>query len=274
MEMPSLNWEDVADNWFGGCCTSFGGASEKLVSNYINAYGRLEGTSLLDVTSISIETDCLKTNLSAQIACLTLSRDSVAHEEDIADVSIGKDQTSGKIELESSEELANITCIHSETNGVTRQADQSGTSHLENDVDHSEKSRNDFYVENLEKSDKEIDRSLVDPYHCCSASEYSGKDEGNPSPMPLENQNNQTLLETKRDYKLTKTISIGSSFIIKASNRLNDIEWVEFLCAQCSSPLGSYPSQCLLVPADGRVRLFKCYTSTELPVAGPHDVFR
>jgi hypothetical protein len=71
MEMPSLNWEDVADNWFGGCCTSFGGASEKLVSNYINAYGRLEGTSLLDVTSISIKTDYLETNLSAQITCLT-----------------------------------------------------------------------------------------------------------------------------------------------------------------------------------------------------------
>jgi hypothetical protein len=92
--------------------------------------------------------------------------------------------------LEGSEELANITCIHSETSGVTCQADQSGTSHLENDADHSEKSRNDFYVENMEKSDKEIDRSLVDPCHCCSASEYSGKDEGNPSPI---NNNNQAF---------------------------------------------------------------------------------
>jgi hypothetical protein len=267
MEMPSSNWEDVADNWFGGCCTSFGGASEKLVSNYINAYGRLEGTSLLDVTSISIETDCLEADLLAQTACLTLGHDSIAQQEAIADVSMGKDH--------SAEEPANIACIHSKTDGVIRQVHQSGTSQLENDVDvNSEKSTNEFSVENMEKPDKEIDLLLVDPCHCCCASEYSGKAEDSPSPMALGNQNKRIMLETKRDYKLTKTISLGSSFIIKASNLLSDYEWVEFHCAQCSSPLGSYPSQCSHVPADGRVRLFKCYTSTKLPVAGPHDVFR
>ncbi|TVU33515.1 hypothetical protein EJB05_25338, partial [Eragrostis curvula] len=276
MEMPSLNWEDVADNWFGGCCTSFGGASEKLVSNYINAYGRLEGTSLLDATSISIETNYLETDLLAQVACLTLCSDSIAQEEAIADnVSIDNGHTTGKIDLDNSEEQANITCIHSETNGAARQADQSGTYQLENDVDvNSEKSKNNSCVDIMEKLDKEIDLSLVDSCHGCCTSEYSRKAEDNPSPMSLGNQNRQTILESTRDYKLTKTISLGSSFIIKASNLLNDFKWLEFLCAQCLSPLGSYPSQHSLVPADGRVRLFKCYTSTELPVAGPHDVFR
>ena len=113
---------DVADNWIGGCCTSFGGASEKLVSNYINAYGRLEGTSLLDATSISIETDYLEDDLLAQVPGLTLSHDSVAQEEAIADVSIRKDHTAGKIELDNSEQQADITRIHSKINGVTRQA--------------------------------------------------------------------------------------------------------------------------------------------------------
>ncbi|CAK7338043.1 unnamed protein product [Dovyalis caffra] len=33
VEMPSVNWPEMADNWFGGCCCSFGGASEKLVNS-------------------------------------------------------------------------------------------------------------------------------------------------------------------------------------------------------------------------------------------------
>ncbi|KAJ1418036.1 Ubiquitin-conjugating enzyme E2-binding protein [Sesbania bispinosa] len=34
VEMPSANWREVADNWFGACCCSFGGISEKLVMRY------------------------------------------------------------------------------------------------------------------------------------------------------------------------------------------------------------------------------------------------
>ncbi|AQK68154.1 hypothetical protein ZEAMMB73_Zm00001d015141 [Zea mays] len=115
---------------------------------------------------------------------------------------------------------------------------------------------------------------VVDPCRCCCVNGYSEKAEDNPSQLSLVNEKKQNMLEIKRDYKLTKTISLGSSFIVKASNLLNDFEWVELLCGQCSSPLGSYPSQCSLGPADGRLRLFKCYTSTEIPVTGPHDVFR
>lgn len=289
MEMPSVNWEDVADNWFGGCCTSFGGAGEKLVSQFINAYGRLEGTSLLDVTAITIETDYLEADLVSQVACSVLSSDFVDRKEAISDVSVGGDHTTGMIRLKKSEEQALSTATHAhiptvlgegpsissgETNGVT-QTDQSGASQMDIDTElNFKKSKNDIHVENTGKSNKEVDLLLVDPCHFCCAVEYSQKAEDNPLRSSLGNQKKQSMLETERDYKLTKTISLGSSFIVKASNLLNDFEWVELLCGRCSSPLGSYPSQCSLVPADGRVRLFKCYTSTEIPVMGPHDVFR
>ncbi|KAL1073155.1 hypothetical protein V6Z11_D11G202100 [Gossypium hirsutum] len=36
--MPSIDWREVADNWFGGCCCSFGGISEKLVTRFANSY--------------------------------------------------------------------------------------------------------------------------------------------------------------------------------------------------------------------------------------------
>ncbi|KAJ1277759.1 hypothetical protein BS78_04G027900 [Paspalum vaginatum] len=284
MEMPSVNWEDVADNWFGGCCTSFGGAGEKLVSQFINAYGRLEGTSLLDATAITIETNYLEADLVAQVACSVPSSDIVDRKEAISDVSVG-DHTTREIKLKSSEEQTMITATHAqspivleeghsvssnETNGFT-QTDQSCNSQMEIDIDANLKSESDCYVENMGKSNKEVDLSLVDPCHFCCVNE---KAEDNPSELSLGNQKRQSMLETERDYKLTKTISLGSSFIVKASNLLNDFEWVELLCGRCSSPLGSYPSQCSLVPADGRVRFFKCYTSTEIPVMGPRDVFR
>ncbi|KAL1144014.1 hypothetical protein V6Z11_A11G201300 [Gossypium hirsutum] len=38
VEMPSIDWREVADNWFGGCCCSFGGISEKLVTRFANSY--------------------------------------------------------------------------------------------------------------------------------------------------------------------------------------------------------------------------------------------
>ncbi|KAI3726524.1 hypothetical protein L1987_66322 [Smallanthus sonchifolius] len=51
-EMPSVNWREAADNWFGTCCCSFGGASEKLVAQYANSYTSTPGVCLLDATSV------------------------------------------------------------------------------------------------------------------------------------------------------------------------------------------------------------------------------
>ncbi|KAL1144015.1 hypothetical protein V6Z11_A11G201300 [Gossypium hirsutum] len=43
--MPSIDWREVADNWFGGCCCSFGGISEKLVTRFANSYRCAKGFS-------------------------------------------------------------------------------------------------------------------------------------------------------------------------------------------------------------------------------------
>ncbi|EMS50793.1 hypothetical protein TRIUR3_00892 [Triticum urartu] len=278
VEMPSLNWEDVADNWFGGCCTSFGGASEKLISHYINAYGRLQRTTLLDATSIIIEKDYLETDIVSRVDTSVPSVDFVALEEAMFNVTLESDHTAEKIKLNNSEEevchekkigsnhlqppvlLEEGPCIdNTEKNGGTPWTDQCGTIQLNNGGDvNSEKSTSDCFIENMEQTSQEADSNLVDPCSCCGDNGDSGK-------AGLENQ---------RDYKLTKSISLGSSFIVKESNLVKDVNWVELLCSHCSSSLGSYPSQYSDAPSDGRVRLFKCYTSSDLPVGGPHDVFR
>ncbi|KAF5791313.1 putative ubiquitin-conjugating enzyme E2-binding protein [Helianthus annuus] len=56
-EMPSVNWREAADNWFGTCCCSFGGASEKLVAQYANSYTCTPGVCLVDPTSIVLYED-------------------------------------------------------------------------------------------------------------------------------------------------------------------------------------------------------------------------
>jgi hypothetical protein len=56
-EMPSINWREVADNWFGNCCCSFGGISEKMVTKYAKSYTCTTGTCLLNNTSIIISKD-------------------------------------------------------------------------------------------------------------------------------------------------------------------------------------------------------------------------
>ena len=57
--MPSVNWREVADNWFGACCCSFGSISDKLVIRYANSYACAPGTCLLSCSSITICKDDL-----------------------------------------------------------------------------------------------------------------------------------------------------------------------------------------------------------------------
>ncbi|KAM0837290.1 hypothetical protein ACQ4PT_061766 [Festuca glaucescens] len=172
VEMPSLDWEDVADNWFGGCCTSFGGASEKLVSQYINAYGRLEGTTLLDATSIIIEKDYLEIDLVSRIDNSVPSIDFVALQEAMSNVTLESDHTTDRInseeacpekETDSSHVQPSLLleegpCINNtertnENNGGTPSSDQCGTIQLDTGVDvNSENSTSEPCINNTERT--------------------------------------------------------------------------------------------------------------------------
>ncbi|XP_051141400.1 uncharacterized protein LOC127258565 [Andrographis paniculata] len=58
-ELPSVNWRDVADNWFGNCCCSFVGVSEKLVAKYAKSYTCAPGLCFLNPTSVLLSKDDL-----------------------------------------------------------------------------------------------------------------------------------------------------------------------------------------------------------------------
>lgn len=55
-EMPSVNWRENADNWFGNCCCTFGGVSEKLVAEYAKSYTCVSGVCLLNSTAVVLST--------------------------------------------------------------------------------------------------------------------------------------------------------------------------------------------------------------------------
>ncbi|KAH9319646.1 hypothetical protein KI387_021415, partial [Taxus chinensis] len=59
-ELPSIDWRDVADNWFGTCCCSFGGVSQSLVSNFEKFSSISKGTCFVGAASITIGMDELK----------------------------------------------------------------------------------------------------------------------------------------------------------------------------------------------------------------------
>ncbi|KAL9249084.1 hypothetical protein AKJ16_DCAP03650 [Drosera capensis] len=51
LELPSANWTEAADNWFGSCCCSFGGVSEKLFGG-VDSLGELHGDCKLSESAV------------------------------------------------------------------------------------------------------------------------------------------------------------------------------------------------------------------------------
>ncbi|KAJ1687547.1 hypothetical protein LUZ63_018937 [Rhynchospora breviuscula] len=54
LQMPSLNWRDVAENWFGNCCCSFGAAAEDLASQYLSSLNLSPDVGFLNSVSITV----------------------------------------------------------------------------------------------------------------------------------------------------------------------------------------------------------------------------
>ncbi|KAJ4820686.1 HECT-like ubiquitin-conjugating enzyme (E2)-binding protein [Rhynchospora pubera] len=164
LQMPSLNWRDVAENWFGNCCCSFGAAAEPGFSFEILS-GPMYKSAVPNVDSCNCHDNAE-------------GPEEVAHTSDMHDLN------------------------HTTSNCI-----------VSNDPDRS---------------------------------------------------NRQNLY-------------FGGGFVHNDTNISKDVEWVEFCCEKCSSPLGSYPywkDRGNTGTIDGGVRLFKCYISTSTPVGGSDDVFR
>ncbi|ONK66251.1 uncharacterized protein A4U43_C06F5780 [Asparagus officinalis] len=314
MEMPSVNWREVADNWFGACCCSFGGISEKLVLQYIKTYDCAEGTCLLDYASVIICKDDLEgytfqkcsdelidnsykfdtepndyakdveegcRNKSEDLPCVCATSTCVDNE--VGEKTLDLESASCKREKHTYP-LASRMTLSPDCNGFVREQDsllmensslpqQSLNGTQSTVIADSLRYNNDNVPKNLEKlilqSADEL--SSTGHCHCCT-------DEAKCDTDLFTNANAQKLSKESGPEKIQKWLhdcSLGSGFMNRIPNLSDDIKWVEFLCRNCSSIVGAYPSyKNRNVPVDGGIRLFKCYLSTSTPVGGAHDVFR
>lgn len=304
--MPSVNWQEAADNWFGGCCCSFGGISEKLVSEYTNAYSCVEGTCLVDVASLIICKDDLEGYTFQQVSDGFSECSSKSH----LVTSDGFTEFVKEVGGENSQE---DTCEYSEVgaesashlvNGPSECKDDHSPCALPSSADRGVESQEALCV-SVEITN--VDQNQPSDYQGASSMEFMNLDlsscTGNiEKPYPyssadafpsagechcfvdktqdMPNKNSMVLCSKKNSMPMEgqaclRNGSLGGGFLIKTSGLSADVEWVEFSCKECSSPVGSFPSlKDTKVPVDGGIRLFKCYVSTAVPTCGHNDIFR
>ncbi|KAL8541550.1 hypothetical protein ACS0TY_002714 [Phlomoides rotata] len=250
-EMPSVNWRDAADNWFGNCCCSFGGTSEKLVAEYVKSYTCVPGVCLLSATSVLLsKNDVLgcefpdvptKQNFEPDRnppkgACVSrVSSNGVCEkvEAGCCEVLHPKDNITGNVEYETSKDLVDDDDSLSHTLSVLHISGNKG-----------------LMSENIQNCH----------IGCCASDllETSSK-----------LQMNEGGIELLENQKMFADGYLGNGFMVRSSELSNDIRWITFLCPQCSCLVGAYPCFDDNVPLDGGIRLFKCYVST-----GSDDAFR
>ncbi|XP_020703622.1 uncharacterized protein LOC110114919 [Dendrobium catenatum] len=251
VEIPSMNWQEIADNWFGGCC-SFGSVSEKLVSKYLDTFDCKEGTCLLDRASVAV----CEHDLEGAVLERTVSDFGMKSSE-------SNDTSSMRCDLVSSRAWSDTSAHEVDSSSNSNQLGLVGT---QNDInmDCLKANLNNFSLNN-EKSLSEsiVERTSKCDFHCCIAEkvQHAGGTEYEASIAACNAQ------QSLKVY--------GSGFMVTSANLSNDVECVEFSCRNCSSPLGSYSCvQGTTAPVVGGVRLFKCYISTSVSTGAPDDAFK
>ncbi|GAB4848532.1 hypothetical protein Ancab_003238 [Ancistrocladus abbreviatus] len=253
VDMPSVNWREVADNWFGACCCSFGGISEKLVAEYVKSYACVEGTCLVTTTSV------------------------VLYKDDLSGYSF---PDSDQIKRIGEIGLSNASYNFGGNNGTcVSHVNERGPMHDTVRKLFSVQLQQEKYVCEEHKEPKEQDTVNAS----CTSQELNCTEdvalnvtccEHNVSELSLKGQEIDSTLDLLTDQRSFLNGYLGSIFMFRSPALSKEVEWIEFKCPQCSSLLGAYPCLNSSEPLDGGIRLLKCYISSSLPVGSSGDLFR
>lgn len=244
-EMPSVDWQDVADNWFGTCCCSFGGVSEQMVMQFAKSYSCTTGVCLITGASVIIcKEDLVGCEFAERKGDQTY--DSQVNSAKVTSLSSRPEEEN--IGMKTSNEVVEMvidgdssTCIPSKLKDEDRMKSLAGLS-----------SEANCHIKNHNTG-------------CCTdnLSERFSKEK--------EYEMNTELLEKQ---KIFLKGCLGDAFMLRHSNISKDVNWIEFLCPKCSSLIGSYPCSSDKAPLDDGVRLYKFNISTCLPVRELNDILR
>ncbi|CAJ1942483.1 unnamed protein product [Sphenostylis stenocarpa] len=272
--MPSVNWREVADNWFGACCCSFGGISEKMVMRYVSSYTCMPGVCLLTSASVTLcKDDLVEYNFPE--GCGEQECTSVAENPRDDSVSEGarncdlNDERSSTYSDDGGMALAfdsNSRFVHPE--------DEKLYMNLRCEV---AKSKLDCGHFSDYHPDSNGTQDVTETPSCCAhmTNNLGDEDSGHHSCGTARKERMPTeTMEILGNQKSLLNGFLEDIFMARLSNLTKDIDWREFTCPQCMSLIGAYPCFEGHTPVDGGVRLFKCYISTCLPVGGSEDMFR
>ncbi|XP_022751405.1 uncharacterized protein LOC111300062 isoform X2 [Durio zibethinus] len=256
LEMPSIDWREVADNWFGACCCSFGGISEKLVTRFAKSFTCTKGLCLLNFTTVLLCKDDLE-------ACKLYNG--------TQEYQPGPDFASGyglSEDMLTSQERMNDLC------------EKFGSVHIKNDSSNTnvlvttEEANVQESFSALPVSD--ISETETSVPGCCVHTDHIQKhvDDGSHHDVSETYPVDQNTSRLLANQKLFLNGFLGNAFMAKSYNLSMDIDWMEFVCPNCLSLLGAYPFDNDGAHIDGGVRLFKCYISTCSSGGGSGDLFR
>uniref|UniRef100_A0A7C9E4B8 Ubiquitin-conjugating enzyme E2C-binding protein n=1 Tax=Opuntia streptacantha TaxID=393608 RepID=A0A7C9E4B8_OPUST len=252
VELPSINWTDVADNWFGACCCSFGEISDKLVNKYVQTNRCAEGTFLLTSAAVILCKDDVAGFKSPEVDQIRKGDGhgftEAAHDSDChsgIDVCCATDNPIlhnsslvPSVNLEKESDLVNKACA--EPAQLNREKPLSTSLGLDSTKD------------------------ATSECHCCAHN----------IPEVLKKQDTNQAVHLEADQKSFLNCYLGNAFVFKSSSLSKDIDWIDFACPQCSCILGAYPSAGANEPLDGGIRLLKCYISLSPSSDSPDDLFR
>ncbi|KAH6791490.1 hypothetical protein C2S51_006496 [Perilla frutescens var. frutescens] len=269
-EMPSVNWSDVADNWFGNCCCSFGGISEKLVAEYAKSYTCVSGVCLLNSTSVVLCTDDILGCKFPDVQSRQNFEPDLNPPSHKCTNSVSPNQVCTEVPAECcenhSDELPGIQrttkkVIFPKDKLAANEENETSTKNL---VDDDSLSSTFSALQIEEKKGLMNEETQNCHIGCCTSyiSENSSKV-----------QMNEENVELLKNQKMFLDGYLGNGFMVRSSELSKDIHWINYLCPQCSCFLGAYPCFDDNVPLDDGIRLFKCYISTCLPSTGSSDVF-
>ena len=254
--MPSANWREVADNWFGACCCSFGGISEKLVIRYVNSYTCSRGICLLSSTSVTLcKDDLVEYNFPE--SCVQQGCNSLA--DNPGDDGVSKATKNSGLTKESTStcsDAGEVICAFDENSRFALPENEKLSVNFRYEVTKSKPDNGDF--SNSRPDSNGAEDVAITPSCCVHKASVLGDED----------------MEILRNQKSFLNGFLEDIFMARLSNLSKDIDWQEFTCPQCTSLLGAYPCCRGHTPVDGGVRLFKCYISTCVPVGGSGDMLR
>ncbi|XP_057786768.1 uncharacterized protein LOC131004162 [Salvia miltiorrhiza] len=267
-EMPSVNWREVADNWFGNCCCSFGGVSEKLVAEYAKSYTCVPGVCLLNSTSVALCTNDIlgwkfhdmqsRQNIEPDVNPQSrYSSDTVSPNEVCKKVPADccRNHSGGLLDIQSTKEI-----VFREDKPSADEENET----LKNVVD-SDSLSSTFAALQIEENKGLMNEETQNCHiNCCTS---------NISETSSKVQMNEENVELLENQKLFLDGYLGNGFMVRSSELSKDFCWFNYLCPHCSCLLGAYPCFDDNVPLDGGIRLFKCYISTCVSSTGSSDAF-